>query len=105
FKLTKEGFSVTIAKNGQEAMDLMITKPWNLIILDVMMPYHTGWEVLKALRDSPVTWIKSIPVLMLTAKGAQKDISNAAELGAEQYLKKPFDPAELASIVRKMTGA
>ncbi len=102
FKLTKEGFKVTHARDGQEALDRLVDGGWDLVILDVMMPRMNGWEVLQALRSDPKT--ASIPVLMLTAKGSQQDISKAAELDAEKYLKKPFDPNELAALVRGMVA-
>jgi DNA-binding response OmpR family regulator len=103
FKLNKEGFEVTIAKNGQEAIDLLLAKPWKLLILDVMMPICDGWQVLKQLRATPE--VAKIPVLMLTAKSYQQDMANAAELGATQFLKKPFEPSNLASVVRKLVEA
>lgn len=102
FKLTKEGFGVTHVRDGQEALDRLGEGVWDLVILDVMMPRKNGWEVLQALRSDPKT--VSIPVLMLTAKGYQQDISKAAELDAEKYLKKPFDPNDLAELVREMVG-
>jgi DNA-binding response OmpR family regulator len=65
-----------------------------------MMPLMDGWQVLRKLRESHY---HKIPVLMLTAKSYQeKDLANAAELGATQFLRKPFDPAELAVQVRKL---
>ncbi len=100
FKLTREGFSVTVARNGQEAKDQLPSKRWSLIILDVMMPICDGWEVLRTVRASPGH--AALPVLMLTAKSYQQDMANAAELGATRFLKKPFDPVELAAVVRKM---
>ena len=102
FKLSKEGHDVTIARNGKEAIDSLKTKKWDLIILDVMMPIFDGWEVLKNVRSD--SEIKNLPVLMLTAKGQQKDKVNAVQLGATDYLKKPFDPNELAQVVKKLTG-
>jgi DNA-binding response OmpR family regulator len=99
FKLNRDGFQLTIAKNGQEAMDHLDSKKWSLIILDVMMPIYDGWQVLKTARS---TLGDEIPVLMLTAKSHQKDVANAAELGATQFMKKPFDPAELSTLVKKM---
>jgi two-component system, OmpR family, alkaline phosphatase synthesis response regulator PhoP len=102
FKLTREGFQVTIAKNGQEAIDLLKARPWALVILDIMMPIADGWTVLKSLRAMPE--LSHLPVLMLTAKGYQKDAANAAELGAQHFLKKPFDPSELAALVKKMSS-
>jgi DNA-binding response OmpR family regulator len=107
FKLAKDGYQLTVARNGQEATDLLVgpkapAEPWTAVILDVMMPHKDGWQVLRELRGSEKT--AKLPVLMLTAKGAQKDITNAAELGAERYLRKPFDPAELAKVVRELVS-
>lgn len=104
FKLGKVGFEVTTAKNGQEAIELLPAKPWVLVILDIMMPIYDGWEVLKALRSSNSPLRPSTPVLMLTAKGHQRDMANAAELGAQEYLRKPFDPEQLANLVMRMVG-
>lgn len=101
FKLNKEGYSVSIAKNGQEAIDLLPSKNWALLILDVMMPVKDGLAALKEVRSSKD--FSALPVLMLTAKGQQKDMANAAELGATHYLKKPFDPAELAKVVKDLS--
>jgi two-component system alkaline phosphatase synthesis response regulator PhoP len=103
FKLTKEGFAVTIAKNGKEAIDQLLTKSWSLLILDVMMPICDGWQVLKQVRATPE--LARVPVLMLTAKSFQQDMANAAELGATQFLKKPFEPTNLAAVVRKLIEA
>lgn len=100
FKLSREGYEVTIARNGQEAIDQLSQKPWSLLILDVMMPICDGWQVLKQARASPR--LASVPVLMLTAKSYQQDMANAAELGATQFIKKPFEPANLAMSVRKL---
>lgn len=100
FKLSREGYEVTIARNGQEAIDRLLLKPWALLILDVMMPICDGWQVLKQARSTPQ--IASVPVLMLTAKSYHRDLANAAELGATQFIKKPFEPANLAAVVRKL---
>jgi DNA-binding response OmpR family regulator len=100
FKLTREGFEVTIAPNGQEAINRLLLKPWALVILDVMMPIKDGWQVLKEIRATPA--IAKIPVLMLTAKSYHSDLANAAELGATQFIKKPFEPNHLAATVRQL---
>lgn len=100
FILVKEGFDVTHAKDGQEAVDLLTKEKWNLITLDVMMPHVDGWGVLKAIRSKPE--MNSIPVLMLTAKGQKDDESVAQGLGATDYLKKPFDPKELARVAKEL---
>jgi DNA-binding response OmpR family regulator len=102
FKLTREGFAVTVARDGREALEQLAARPWAVLVLDVMMPLVDGWQVLKHVRATPE--LSKLPVLMLTAKSYQRDVSNAAELGATQFLKKPFDPAELASAVRRLAG-
>jgi two-component system alkaline phosphatase synthesis response regulator PhoP len=101
FKLTREGFAVTIARNGGEALTLLFSgEPWALLILDVMMPVCDGWEVLKQVRAREMT--ATLPVLMLTAKGHQQDMADAVELGATDFLKKPFEPSHLAAVVQKL---
>jgi len=100
FKLKKEGFSISVAKNGQEALEVFNSaRSWKLLILDVMMPMMDGWQVLKQVRHSE---LPDVPVLMLTAKSSETDIAKSAELGATRFLKKPFDPSELARVVREV---
>lgn len=104
FKLSRDGYQVVIAENGQEALSqLQAAGPggWDLLILDVMMPIKDGWEVLKEVR-APGSAFLSLPVLMMTAKGSSKDVTEAADLGATQYLKKPFDPQELSAVVKEI---
>jgi DNA-binding response OmpR family regulator len=97
FKLSKEGFSVGWAKDGREALSLAQTGEWDAIVLDVMMPYLDGWCVLKQLReDGNLT-----PVLMLTAKGTENDVSKSLALGATRFLKKPFNPVELIEVLNE----
>tara|TARA_Y100000590_G_C15721835_1_gene1013780 strand:+ start:479 stop:835 length:357 start_codon:yes stop_codon:yes gene_type:complete len=98
FKLSKEGHEIHVAHDGKEAIESLDSE-WDLIILDVMMPHFDGWEVLKRVRENQTT--QNIPVLMLTAKGSA-DLDSAMKLDVTQYLKKPFDPNELASVVSKM---
>jgi len=98
FKLSKDGCDVTLASDGERAVELLQNETWSLLILDVMMPVRDGWEVLKFCRGQEA--LKDIPILMLTAKGHQRDLASAAELGATQFLKKPFDPQELSDLVR-----
>lgn len=101
FKLTREGFRVTRARDGREAISLATGgASWGLVILDVMMPLADGWEVLGRVRSEPS--LQSLPILMLTAKGDRQTLENASRLGATDFLKKPFDPAELARMVKRM---
>ena len=98
FKLNREGYDVSVAQNGREALELFEKDEYKLLILDVMMPLVDGMEVLKRVRATARP-SAHVPILMLTAKGRQSDAAQAADLGATQFLRKPFDPAELASIV------
>ncbi|MEW6716185.1 MAG: response regulator transcription factor [Chloroflexota bacterium] len=93
--LEHDGFQVFEAYNGKEALDKMrVTLP-DLILLDVMMPDLDGFEVLKMMRE-----IGEIPIIMLTAKGEEDDRVRGLELGADDYITKPFSPRELVSRVR-----
>jgi DNA-binding response OmpR family regulator len=98
FKLKREGFLVSWASDGQKALTMARAEKWDLLILDVMMPHLDGWQVLQTLREEQ----NLIPVLMLTAKGTEKDLSRSVALGATRFLKKPFDPIELTHILREM---
>jgi DNA-binding response OmpR family regulator len=97
FKLKKEGHSVCVARNGVEALERWTEGKWSLVVLDVMMPILDGWSVLKEIRRTD----QRVPILMLTAKSSETDVSKSAELGATRFLKKPFDPAELALVVKE----
>lgn len=92
--LTKNGFVVAEAKNGNEALTLINQRPFDLIILDVMMPDMDGWEVCTKIREN-----KQTPILMLTARTETKDKVYGLNLGADDYLVKPFDPEELVARV------
>jgi two-component system KDP operon response regulator KdpE len=102
--LVQEGFSIETASNGKEALFVARYEKPDLVILDIMMPGMDGWEVCRRLRST-----SPVPILMLTAKGAQEDVIQGLELGADDYLKKPFDLRELelriAAILRRSEGA
>ena len=93
--LEHDGFQVISAYNGREALDQVRSQLPNLVLLDVMMPDLDGFEVLKRIRDH-----SSVPVIMLTAKGEEDDRVRGLELGADDYITKPFSPRELVSRVR-----
>jgi len=93
--LEHDGFQVIEAVKGHEALDKMRTNMPDLILLDVMLPDLDGFEVLKMVRE-----ISSIPVIMLTAKGEEDDRVKGLELGADDYVTKPFSPRELVSRVK-----
>lgn len=93
YNLKKAGFQVLLAKDGPEAIEAAKAKGPALIILDIMLPDMEGTEVLKRLKGSEDT--RQIPVIMLTAKGEEVDKVVGFELGAEDYITKPFSPREL----------
>jgi DNA-binding response OmpR family regulator len=93
--LELEGFQVLEAHNGLEALETIRTNLPDLVILDVMMPELDGFETLRILRE-----FSNIPVIMLTAKGEEDDRVYGLELGADDYITKPFGPRELSSRVR-----
>ena len=93
--LELEGYQVIEAHNGLEALEAIRTQLPDLVLLDVMMPQLDGFETLRMLRE-----FSSIPVIMLTAKGEEDDKVYGLELGADDYVTKPFGSRELSSRVR-----
>ena len=93
--LEQDGFDVIEAFNGAQAMEKLRTTLPDLVLLDVMMPDTDGFTVLKMIRQ-----IGNIPVIMLTAKGEEDDKIKGLELGADDYVTKPFSPRELTSRIR-----
>lgn len=94
--LEKEGFRVLTAGNGQEALALAQGDPPDLLVLDLMMPEMDGWEVSRRLRAES----NDLPILILTARDQDIDKIVALEMGADDYLTKPFNPRELVARVR-----
>jgi DNA-binding response OmpR family regulator len=96
--LRLEGFDVVVANDGQDALDKALDVRPSLIVLDTMMPRMDGYEVCSRLRDErPDT---PIPVIMLTAKSLAADRAMAFTAGADDWVTKPFDPADLVSKVK-----
>ncbi|MEK6591437.1 MAG: response regulator transcription factor [Nitrospinota bacterium] len=98
YNLKKAGFKVISAKDGPEALELTKKERPDLIILDIMLPSMEGTEICKVIKKDEVT--SHIPVIMLTAKGEEVDRIVGLELGAEDYITKPFSPRELILRVR-----
>jgi DNA-binding response OmpR family regulator len=95
--LQREGFSVRSARNGTEALlALQATRP-ALVILDIMLPQIDGMTLIRRMRENPLL---DVPVIMLTARGQETDRISGLELGADDYVTKPFSPAELVSRVK-----
>lgn len=99
--LERQGYNVVTAYDGREGLEKVKSEKPDLCVLDVMMPYMDGFEVLKSLRRDPET--ESVPVIMLTAKAQDKDVFEGYAYGADMYLTKPFNPAELVSFVKRIT--
>jgi len=102
--LEHDGFLVVEAFNGKQAIDKLRESTPDLILLDVMMPDLDGFEVLETIREH-----NNVPVIMLTAKGEEDDRVKGLELGADDYVTKPFSPRELVSrvkaVLRRTEGA
>ncbi|MBD2504379.1 response regulator [Anabaena azotica] len=96
--LTAENFLVMDAENGQAGIKFLQTEIPDLIICDIAMPKVSGYEVVTWARENPTT--EAIPFIFLTAKGSQNDIRQAIELGADDYLIKPFTRADLLGAIK-----
>jgi two-component system alkaline phosphatase synthesis response regulator PhoP len=98
FNLSREGCQVFCALSGEEALRLVRTEIPDLVVLDLMLPGIDGLEVTRRLKSDPNT--KHLPIVMLTAKGEEADIVTGLELGADDYVTKPFSPRILVARVR-----
>ena len=103
-KLEQGPFRVTLAYDGQEALDFVNNgEQLDLVLLDLMMPKLSGLDVLKRIREQER--FKLLPCIILTAGGEAKHERDALELGATQFLTKPFSPKKLYALVARLTGA
>ena len=98
YNLNKDGYKITCALTGEEALKKARSENYDLIILDLMLPGIDGLEVTRKLKDEPKT--RTVPVVMLTAKGEESDVVAGLELGADDYVTKPFSPRILTARVR-----
>lgn len=98
--LIKEGYEVTTATNGREAVEAVAKDKPDLIVMDVMMPEMDGFGALEILKNNPDT--ADIPVIMLTAKAQDADVFKGWQSGADLYLTKPFNPSELLTFVKRI---
>ena len=97
YNLKKEGFAVSSASDGEDALQKIRKTEFNLVLLDLMLPGIQGMEVCRILRNNPKT--EHIPVIMLTARGEEADKIRGLETGADDYMTKPFSPKELIARV------
>ena len=102
-RLSRSGFEVIVARDGEEALQLVQARQPDLAVLDWTMPGPSGLEVLRALRADLAT--ADIPVMMLTARACRDDVQEALEAGADDYMAKPFRPQDLVSRLRSMLGS
>lgn len=98
YNLTREGYRVCLATSGEEALAAVRRDPPDLILLDLMLPGVDGLEVCRRLKGDPAT--RAIPVVILTAKSEEADVVSGLELGADDYLPKPFSPRVLVARIR-----
>jgi len=100
FKLKKEGYQVVCKENGKEALEAIKADRPDLILLDVMMPVMDGYEVLRQIKEDEN--LRNIPVIMLTARAQERDVVKGIDSGVEDYITKPFHPAELLARVKRI---
>jgi DNA-binding response OmpR family regulator len=102
FRLERAGYEVVQARNGEEAVQVALTRRPDLAVIDVMMPRVDGYEATRQLRQQGET--SRMPIILLTARVQEEDIARGFEAGADDYVRKPFSPQELGSRVQAALG-
>jgi DNA-binding response OmpR family regulator len=102
FLLGRDGWRVETLANGAKAVEVIRNAAPDLVVLDVMLPGKTGFEILQELRADPK--FQSLPILMLTARGQARDREMALKAGVSQFMTKPFSNAEMLDAVRALTA-
>lgn len=102
FLMKKEGFEVAVAGDGDEALEKVAGFAPDLVLLDVMMPKKSGFEVCEALRADPAR--AGLIIVMLTAKGRDTEVARGLAIGADAYVTKPFSTKDLVAQVRQLLG-
>ncbi len=102
FLMKREGHQVLLARDGEEALALIRSERPALVLLDVMMPKKTGFEVCQAVRADDT--LAAVQIVLLTAKGRDTDVAQGLGVGANAYMTKPFSTKDLAAKVRQMLG-
>ncbi|MCW5665706.1 MAG: response regulator [Piscinibacter sp.] len=103
FLMKREGHRVSIARDGDAALAMVRELKPDLVLLDVMMPGKSGFDVCQAVRSDEA--LAGVKILMLSAKGRDTDVAKGSALGADAYMTKPFSTKELAEKVRELLGA
>ena len=102
FLMKREGHRVSVARDGDAALAMVRELKPDLVLLDVMMPGRSGFDVCQAVRSDEA--LSGVKVLMLSAKGRDTDVAKGSALGADAYMTKPFSTRELAEKVRELLG-
>ena len=100
FLMKREGYRVSVARDGDAALALIRSEQPDLVLLDVMMPGKTGFDICQAVRADET--LAAVKILILSAKGRDTDLTKGSALGADAYMTKPFSTRELADKVREM---
>jgi len=100
YVLENAGFNVKIAQDGGDALDQIIKETPDLVLLDLMLPTISGFEILSKIRENEK--LKSLPIIVLTCRGQEEDKQKATHLGVTEYLTKPFSPSGLINIIRNV---
>jgi len=103
FMLQRVGYDAIVAANGRDALSVIENvSPVDVILLDLMLPYVSGYQVIQEVRSNPV-W-QHVPIIVLSGKVLEQDIVRALDLGASDYVTKPFKPQELLARIRRITN-
>jgi two-component system alkaline phosphatase synthesis response regulator PhoP len=102
FSLGMEGYEVVTALDGEQALERVASEKPDLIVLDIMMPKLDGYEVCRAVKSNPAT--RTIPVILLSAKGRNVDQKMGFDVGADDYITKPFSPRKLVERINQLLG-
>lgn len=103
FLLERNGYEVHVARNGEEALKLIEQHRPDLLLLDVMMPLRSGYDVCQRVRERE-DW-RHIKIVMLSAKGRDVEVNKGMSLGADEYITKPFSTSELVARINALLGA
>ena len=99
-KLVKEGHEVVLTRNGQEAIEMIGVLEFDLVVTDIMMPFASGIEILAAIKRIG----KKVPVIVLSSMGQEEVVVDAFDLGASDFMVKPFSPNELILRIKRLTN-
>jgi len=100
FLLGRAGYEVSIARNGDEALEAVLRERPDLVLLDIMLPAKSGYEICKRIRERPE--LAGMKVVMLSAKGRDAEVNKGLALGADLYVTKPFSTADLMTRIKDL---